>query len=70
MFQHPRGARGRFALRAKHVLQGHRQPSQWPDRIACLAATVDLLGLCQGSRRIDPQECLHAAVDLFDAVQI
>ena len=62
VFQHPRGAGGRLALRAEHVLDGHRQSGQPPKRLARLAAAVDFLGPRQGGRRIDPQERLHAAV--------
>ena len=46
--QHPRGAGGRLALRAEHVLDGHRQPGQRPQRLAGLAAAVDRFGLGQG----------------------
>ncbi len=56
VLQHPRGAGGRLALRAEHVLDGHRQSGQPSQRLARLAAAVDLLGLRQGGRRIDPQE--------------
>ena len=69
VFQHPRGAGGRLALRAEHVLDGHRQPGQAAQRLARLAAAVDLLGLGQGRGRIDPQERPHRAVVPLDAVQ-
>ena len=62
VFQHPRGAGRRLALRAEHVFHGDRQPGQHPQRLASLAAAIDRLGLGQGRGRIDPQERPHRAV--------
>ena len=67
--EHLRGAGGRLVARAKGVFHRHGEAGEGPERLAGLAAGVDVGGAGQGRCTIDVQEGVDRAVHLRDPAQ-
>ena len=67
--EHLRRAGGRLVARAERVFHRHGQASEGPERLAGLAAVVDVGGAGQGRFAIDVEEGVDRAVHLGDPAQ-
>jgi hypothetical protein len=67
--QDSRGARGRLALRAKHILDGHGQAAQPPHGLASPALCVDLGRAVQGRLAVHAEEGADLPVVLLDLAE-